>query len=93
MKAMRRWLLRRLQPCAAMVPLMSQSLDRQLALSERLKLRLHLLVCVWCTRYLNQMKFLKTLLRSTPIPDESGPTSVALTAEARERISKSLNRK
>jgi len=90
---MRRWLLRRSQPCVAMVPLMSQSLDRSLALHERLKLKLHLLVCVWCARYLKQVRLLRTLLRSTSVSDESGPTSVSLTAEARERISQSLFQK
>jgi len=64
-KALKRWLLRSLQPCAAMVPLMSESMDRSLGPREKLQLRLHLLVCVWCARYLQQIKFLRQLLRDS----------------------------
>jgi len=64
-KALKRWLLRSLQPCEAMVPLMSESMERPLSLHEWLQLRLHLLVCVWCARYLQQIKFLRRLLRDS----------------------------
>ena len=57
------WLLRTLPPCRNVVPLMSESLERQLAIREWLGLRLHLLVCAWCARYLKQIKFLRSLLR------------------------------
>jgi hypothetical protein len=63
-KAFRRWLLRSLQPCEAMVPLMSESMDRALKLDEWVRLRLHLIVCAWCKRYLKQINFLRQLLRS-----------------------------
>ena len=42
---------------------MSESMDRSLGLSEWLQLRLHLTVCAWCARYLQQIKFLRQLLR------------------------------
>jgi hypothetical protein len=38
-------------------------MDRSLGLSEWLQLRLHLLVCAWCARYLKQIRFLRQLLR------------------------------
>ena len=44
-----------------MVPLMSESMERSLGLSEWLQLRLHLLVCAWCKRYLKQIKFFRQL--------------------------------
>jgi hypothetical protein len=59
----RRWLLRSLQPCLTMVPLMSESMERSLGPWEWLQLRLHLLVCSWCARYLKQMKMIRQLLR------------------------------
>jgi hypothetical protein len=46
-----------------MVSLMSESMDRTLGVRERLELKLHLLVCTWCVRYLQQIKFLRHLLR------------------------------
>ena len=61
-KAFRRWLLRSLQPCRQMVPLMSESLDRPLGAWESVQLRLHLYVCTWCARYLEQIKFFRQLL-------------------------------
>ena len=46
-----------------MVPLMSESLDRPLGPWESLQLKLHLYVCTWCARYLEQIKFFRLLLR------------------------------
>lgn len=60
--AVRRWLLRSLQPCRQMVPLMSQSMDRRLGLWEYVQLKLHLWVCTWCAHYLKQIKFFRQLL-------------------------------
>lgn len=73
-----------------MVPVMSESLERRLGLVERSKLRLHLLVCVWCVRYLKQIKLLKRVVsqREFNADDNAGP--LKLTAEARQRISESL---
>lgn len=70
---------------------MSESLERRLGVLELLNLRLHLLVCVWCARYLKQIKLLRLLVRRTHsgVPAEN-ETSVGLTVEARERIAKSL---
>jgi hypothetical protein len=76
-----------------MVPLMSESLDRRLGVLEQLQLRLHLMVCVWCARYLKQIKFLRQIVRQrTFAPATHTAAPVALTAEARERISRSLQK-
>jgi hypothetical protein len=90
-KAARRWLLRTLEPCQVMVPVMSESLERQLGLVERTKLRLHLLVCAWCARYLKQVKLLRQAVsqrESTTADDNANP--LKLSDEARQRISESL---
>ena len=73
-----------------MVPVMSQSLERRLGLVKRTKLRLHLLVCAWCARYLTQIKLLKQAVsqRELSVDDNAGP--LKLTDEARKRISDSL---
>lgn len=65
-RAFRRWLLRSLKPCSYMVSLMSESMDRPLGLGERLQLKLHLIVCTWCVRYLDQIDFMRQLLRREP---------------------------
>ena len=74
-----------------MVPLMSQSLERRLGVLEYLELKLHLMVCAWCVRYLKQIKFLRQLVRQrtfTAATDTVSPE--ALSAEARQRIGRSL---
>jgi hypothetical protein len=89
-KAARRWLLRTLQPCRAMVPVMSESLERRLGLVERTKLRLHLLVCAWCARYLKQIKLLKQAVSQREFSANGEASPLKLTDEARRRISDSL---
>jgi len=66
-RSLRHFLLYRQKPCRDLVPLMSESLDRRLSVREWLGLRLHLYVCAWCARYLKQIKFLRSLLRSQSI--------------------------
>jgi hypothetical protein len=71
-----------------MVPLMSESMDRSLGLWEWLRLRLHLFVCAWCTRYLKQIRLIRQVLRKE-IPNHiSGASSLDI--DARQRISKSI---
>ena len=57
-----------------MVSLMSESMDRPLGVSERLQLKLHLIVCTWCVRYLDQITFMRQLLREE-IPNHKSHTS------------------
>jgi len=67
---------------------MSESLERRLSAREWAGLRLHLLVCAWCARYLKQIRLFRTLLRR---PQLSEPLLAStLGADARERIAKSL---
>ena|SRR5437899_789188 len=87
-RRLRRWLLRTLQPCRKMVPLMSESLERRLSIRERLGLRLHLLVCAWCARYLKQIKFVRWLLKAQGTRATEELT--ALADGARERIAKAI---
>jgi hypothetical protein len=88
-RRLRRWLLRALQPCRKIVPLMSESLERRLSIRERLGLRLHLLVCAWCARYLRQIEFIRWVLRAqnARLADNFIPS---LALDARERIARAL---
>ena len=69
---------------------MSESLDRRLNLLDRVKLKLHLMICAWCSRYLRQIKLMGRVLKLRA--DECDVTSVELSNEARERIRRSLNK-
>ena len=68
---------------------MSQSLDRRLNLIETVKLKLHLLVCDWCCRYLMQIGLIRSFIRDVSDRENDNPTAV-LSSEARERIGRSL---
>ena len=48
--------------CKEASRLLSQAQDRPLALGERVKLRLHLVVCTACTRFGRQLAFMRTAL-------------------------------
>ena len=89
-KIVRRWILQTLQPCQKIVPLMSESMERSLGLRESLKLRLHLIVCGWCARYLKQIKFIRQLLGEQILVDRSLSPSTLLDVEARQRINNSI---
>ena len=62
-RSLRLWLARKLKPCRDVVPLLSKSLDHRLTPGERIEVRLHLFVCALCARYLEQIKFLRSVLR------------------------------
>ena len=75
-----------------MVPLMSESIDRRLGFFEYLELRLHMLVCAWCARYLKQIELVGCALRlPSPNDETTSEPSKSLTPEARQRIAKVLN--
>src|SRR5215216_2773001 len=90
--ALRWFLLHRLPACKQMVEVMSQSLERPLTLRERVLLKLHLWVCVWCVWYLEQLRLLRTSLRARAAKAGGQYPGVSLSAEARERIKRALSR-
>jgi len=88
------WLARRLPTCKETTEMLSQSLDRPLSLYERINLKLHLLICVWCERYKNQLSFIREALQHhTGLDDvsEASP-AMSLSTDARERIKRALIR-
>ena len=75
--------------CKESTRLQSEALDRRLSGSEKLGLRLHLLLCKWCRRYGEQLKFLRSAARECEEhPSAAGRSG--LSPEARERIKRRL---
>jgi len=75
--------------------MVSQSLDRKLSLSERINVKLHLLICEGCRRMLKQMKLIRALSqRHHNTPADSGTElqhlSEAATTRIRERLDREL---
>lgn len=89
--AVRFWLLRRLPPCEQTVKVISQSLERPLSMRERVLLKLHLWVCMWCVWYMEHLQLIRDTARECQqdLP-EVDPSSPSLSPEARERIKQQL---
>ena len=45
--------------CREMVRILSQSMDEPLPLMMRIKKRLHFLICCWCQRYEEQLRYMR----------------------------------
>jgi hypothetical protein len=89
--AARYFLLRRLPACKQMTALMSESLERRLTVRERVTLRLHLWVCIWCVWYLEQLRLLRATLRERAEQAEAEDgAALQLSTEARERLKRAL---
>jgi hypothetical protein len=69
-RAVRRWLLRALPTCRQTVETASQSMERQLTPSERIKLKLHFWVCAWCRWYLEHLQLIRDASREQARTDE-----------------------
>lgn len=90
--AVRFWLLRRLPACKQTVEIISQSMERPLTVRERVLLKLHLWVCMWCLWYMEHLLLMRDALRlqENPGDDLDVSTTTRLSDEARERIRHSL---
>ena len=89
--AIRYWLLRKLPTCQLTVEKISQSMERNLTLRERIDLKLHLWICAWCQWYLEHLTIIRDAARAkgAESPD-LGSNSPTLSAEARDRIRRKL---
>ncbi len=78
--------------CKDVTRLVSESMDRSLPLGKRVGVRLHLLMCKFCSRYERQLLLIretaKHLVAAEEPPGKSSGES--LSEETRERIRKSL---
>ncbi|MBI3951167.1 MAG: zf-HC2 domain-containing protein [Acidobacteria bacterium] len=89
------WLARRLPTCKDTTRLTSDSLERKLPLRQRIEMRLHILICVWCERYMRQLLFLREAMHeaSRLVEKEVSPSASSLSPEARERLKRALSSK
>jgi len=90
--SIRYFLLRRLPTCQATAELISRSLERPLTWRERVTLKLHLWICVWCLWYLEHLQIIRQtmLKRGAEVPETDYPAGPTLSAEARARIKRQL---
>ena len=86
----RYWLLRNLPTCQQTVVTISESMERPLSFSERLKTKLHLWICVWCQWYLEHLQLIRETSRTQAEKAPEMMTDATLSNEARERIRRRL---
>lgn len=79
-------ILRTLPPCKEIVKIVSASLDRRLSIRERLLMKLHLVACQPCVRYMEQSHFLSSAAHVLDDGLKDELFTGRLSDEARERI-------
>lgn len=78
--------------CREATRLVSLSMDKELPLASRIRLRLHVFICKGCARFERQLLLIREALRRPDGPwdrEEAAP-GLTLSDEARERILQSL---
>jgi hypothetical protein len=75
--------------CKTAARLQSEALDHKLAFRQQLGLRIHLVLCKWCSRYGKQIAFVHNVVHSHP-DEVTSAIPQQLSDEARERIRKQL---
>ncbi len=88
--SVRFWLLRALPTCERTVETISQSMERRLTLRERIKLKVHFWICVWCQWYMEHLHVIRDTSRAQAAESSEPMTSATLSNEARERIRRRL---
>ncbi len=87
------WLLnaiRALAPnCREAIRLQSDAMDRSLPLLQRIGLRFHLWICLWCRRYGKQIRFVHDAAHRCKEHADGAPVR-AMPPEARERIRQAM---
>jgi hypothetical protein len=88
-----RWVARLLPTCQEMSKLVSDALDRRLPWHIRMRMFVHLRMCVLCEQYRHQLALLRRLLRlkyDSPSMGGQAPQP-GLSDEAKERIRRALD--
>jgi hypothetical protein len=75
--------------CREMVRILSQSMDEPLPLMMRIKKRLHFLICCWCQRYEEQLRYVHETSRQFP-EHASEASSAPFPPDVKERIKQKL---
>lgn len=71
--------------CRQVTRLVSQSLNAKLSWHQRLAMRFHLLYCVWCRRYAEQVRFLRQATKTLAAKTETAAPQ-SLSPAAKEQI-------
>ena len=76
--------------CKDVSQLLSESMDRSLPFYQRMLMRLHLLMCKYCSRLTEHFKALRTASRHEELYGNELDESRALSHDGKERLKKFL---
>jgi hypothetical protein len=78
--------------CKDVTQLLSESMDTSLPIGKRIGMRLHLLMCKFCSRYERQLLLIRETVRRIVATEEKPgePSGETLSEEAKARIRNSL---
>ncbi len=78
--------------CREVSKLVSESMDRELPLRQRLQVWMHLAMCRLCAGFARQLRLLRRALREQPdrLADDPTQPEVSLPLDAKERIKAAL---
>ena len=79
-------ILKYLPPCKDLIDVASRSIDGKLSFRDNLVLKLHLIPCKPCVRFIEQSKFLKQMMQEIEIEDATSAYNGTLSDEARQRL-------
>lgn len=68
----------------------SESLDQNLPLFQRLMIRMHLMMCRYCARFQRQLLLVREMARYTPPMEDISGSSATLSTDARARLKQTL---
>ncbi|MDZ8118218.1 zf-HC2 domain-containing protein [Pontiella agarivorans] len=77
-----------MRTCKEISTLVSESLDRELSLRERMAMRVHLMMCSLCRTYSRQIGQLRSILQGAA---KAEPPPEPLPEEVRQRIRQRLS--
>lgn len=79
--------------CREVTRRVSESLDRKLPLSQKIGIRIHLLMCKLCPEAKRQMLLIREAMRLIALESSTLEPEVSLSQETRERIKLALSQK
>jgi len=78
--------------CREVTRMVSESLDRQLPFHQRIGIKLHLLMCKFCSRFSSQLLTLSAVMRMHRVHLEELDPTIALSQTTKDRIKETLRR-
>lgn len=78
--------------CRDISKLVSESMDRELPLRQRMQVRMHLMMCRLCSNFAHQLRLLRRAARENPdrLGSQEATPEAKLPEAARERIKAAL---